>query len=173
MTPYKYCFHCGNATTIRHLEGRDRAYCTHCDRPLYENAKPTVAVLIEQDGRVLLLKRAIHPYYDHWDVPGGFLEADELPEDAAVREVREETGLTVSLTGFLGFALDRYVTGQDDAGHYSLVAYYGARPTGGTVATNAESSEARWFSRDELPALDRVAFESARDRLARWAGHKS
>jgi ADP-ribose pyrophosphatase YjhB (NUDIX family) len=169
VNPYAFCFRCGGPTVTRLLEGRDRAYCERCDRPLYENAKPTVGVLIVEDGRLLLVKRAIHPYYGYWDVPGGFLEADELPEAAALREVREETGLEIALTRTLGFGLDYYVVGADDVGHYSLVVYFDAHPTGGSLSLNAESSEARWFAPHELPPVEEIAFDSARVMLPRWA----
>ncbi|MFP5502108.1 MAG: NUDIX hydrolase [Candidatus Sericytochromatia bacterium] len=169
MGRYRYCHHCGTATTPRMIEGRERDYCEPCRRPLYDNAKPTVGVLVtDEAGRILLLKRAIQPYFGCWDIPGGFLEADEHPEAGALREVLEETGLEIALEAVLGHGLDHYQAGPDPAhAHYSLVVYYRARPVGGTLAVNAESSEAGWFAPEALPEPEAIAFESARELLGR------
>lgn len=169
MGRYRYCYHCGSATTTRMIEGRERDYCEPCARPLYDNAKPTVGVIVtDADGRILLLKRAIQPFFGCWDIPGGFLEAEEPPEVGAVREVEEETGLVVALGEVLGHGLDHYQAGPEPAhAHYSLVVYYRARPVGGALAVNAESSEARWFAPDALPEAEAIAFASARELLGR------
>lgn len=106
-------------------------------------------------GSLLLVRRAIEPFHGYWDIPGGFCDADEHPADAAVREVREETGLTVAITGFLGMWMDRYGGDGADA---TLNCYFHARPVGSRAMRidPAESSAAAWFAPDALP--DAVAF---------------
>lgn len=77
--------------------------CPHCGRSYstYRNPTPTVDVIIHEPGRgVVIIKRA-NPPYGH-ALPGGFIDEGEQAETAAVREMREETGLDVELTGLLG-----------------------------------------------------------------------
>ena len=64
-------------------------------------ARPSQA-LVERDGRLLLGRRAFDPSVGLWDLPGGFLEENEHPLDALVRELREETGLEIEPQGFVG-----------------------------------------------------------------------
>ncbi|MBV9357111.1 MAG: NUDIX domain-containing protein [Chloroflexi bacterium] len=76
----------------------------HPPRPLGQVLRHfTVAVFVVEDGRVLL---HFHRRLGKWLPPGGHVEADELPDDAALREVEEETGLLVRLVGGRGLALD-------------------------------------------------------------------
>jgi 8-oxo-dGTP diphosphatase len=120
-------------------------------------------VLIEQAGRVLLVRRNITPYRDHWDIPGGFVHESEHPTDAARREAREETGLEVQLTRLLGIFVDRYGEGAD----YTFNVYYRARVVGGTLAPADDAAEARWFAPGALPAA--LAFpDHERLVLAAW-----
>jgi ADP-ribose pyrophosphatase YjhB (NUDIX family) len=182
LARFRYCPTCGTQTVPKHAEGRERDYCPRCPRLLYDNAKPCAgALVVDSAGRLLLGKRAISPFCGLWDIPGGFLEADEHPEAGAVREVFEETGLRVELTGLLGVWMDSYRPGDDPAGwHHSLNFYYTARPAhgaavgGDALSPNNESSEIRWFSRDALPPMAEIAYENGRAALQAWldAGDK-
>lgn len=170
MGRYRYCPTCGTPTTPKQAEGRERDYCPACKRLLYDNAKPCAgALVVDERGRLLLGKRAISPFLGLWDIPGGFLEADEHPEAGAVREVFEETGLRVELSGLLGVWMDTYRAGDDPAlWHHSLNFYYLARPIGGGLTANAESSETRFFAREELPPLTAIAYDNGRAALQAW-----
>ena len=118
-----------------------------------------------RDGRVLLARRAIEPFKDCWDIPGGFLHEDEHPEDGVRREVLEETGLRVRLTGLLGIYMDRY--GSDDADEWTLNIYYLAEPLDDAEPRAADdASELAWFAPDELPAT--MAFKHEHQVLADW-----
>jgi ADP-ribose pyrophosphatase YjhB (NUDIX family) len=151
-------------------EGRERAHCPGCGRMIYENAKPCAgAIVLDDEGRILLGKRAIEPFFGLWDIPGGFLEAEEHPEVGARREVREETGLDVELTGLLGIWMDEYRPGADPSRwHHSMNFYYTARVVGGAIAGNGESSELRFFAPDALPPMDAIAYENGREALRSW-----
>jgi len=67
--------------------------CLHCCR--WERRGITADVIIKKDGRILLIKRANEPFRGFWALPGGYIEWDESAEDAAKREVEEETGLKI------------------------------------------------------------------------------
>jgi ADP-ribose pyrophosphatase YjhB (NUDIX family) len=108
-----------------------------------------------RDGKLLLMRRAHEPWRGRWDIPGGFCEADEHPAHTAAREAREETGLEVEITGFLGMWLDRY---PDPAGTaeqgVTLNAYYHGVPVAGSTvsaADPAEAAEVAWFEPEDVP----------------------
>ena len=68
-----------------------------------------------RDGKLLLVRRAIDPWHGLWDIPGGFCEAGEHPQQTVVREVREEVGLDIVVTGMLGIWMDTYGPGVGPA----------------------------------------------------------
>lgn len=170
MGRFRYCYGCGGATVERDDHGRARDYCPACDRLLYDNAKPCAGALVtDEAGRLLLVRRTIEPFAGYWDIPGGFLEADEHPEAGAVRELREETGLDVELTGLLGIYMDWYAPSADATRcHHSLNFYYSARVSGGALALDAEADAARWFAPDELPPFVEIAYDNGRRALSAW-----
>ncbi|HYH48452.1 MAG TPA: NUDIX domain-containing protein [Acidimicrobiia bacterium] len=152
MTPsvaYPFCSTCGKT-----LPGRPPVRCPACGVTHYANAKPCAGVLIMQDGRLLLLRRAIEPWRGMWDIPGGFCDPEEHPMLTAQREAREETGLDVDVTGFLGLWLDRYPDPSDPDADVTLNAYYHATVGAEVGAPDpAETTEIGWFSPDELPPI--------------------
>jgi ADP-ribose pyrophosphatase YjhB (NUDIX family) len=111
------------------------------------------AVIIEEDC-VLLVKRARPPLQDRWSIPGGVLEVGELVREAAVREVREETGLIVEPGDLLG-VYDRVLRNPEQRVqyHYVLIDFL-CRRVGGELQAADDAAEVRWFARDELPDLE-------------------
>jgi 8-oxo-dGTP diphosphatase len=113
-----------------------------------------VGAIIIENSRVVLVKRAHPPLQAQWSIPGGVLEVGELVRDAAIREAREETGLTVEPGELLG-VYDRVL--RDPSGrvqyHYVLVDFL-CRRVSGELAAAGDAAAARWFTRDELPALN-------------------
>jgi ADP-ribose pyrophosphatase YjhB (NUDIX family) len=145
---WRFCPICGEA--IEKVE--DRAECPACGYVGYANAVPGAeAVCLDEQGRVLLGRRAFDPGKDLWDLPGGFLHEDELPVDGLVREVREETGLEIEPQEFLGFWLEPY------DGRIVLCLAWTARATGKGRAAD-DLVELRWFAPGELPPPSELAF---------------
>ena len=113
-----------------------------------------VGAIIIENSRVVLVKRAHPPLQAQWSIPGGVLEVGELVRDAAVREAREETGLTVEPGELLG-VYDRVLRDPDGRVqyHYVLVDFLCRRVSGELQAAD-DAAAVRWFTREELPALN-------------------
>ena len=116
------------------------------------------AVIVETDragkDRVVLVTRGHPPIQGQWSIPGGVLEVGELVREAAIREAREETGLTVEPGELLG-VFDRVLRHADGRVqyHYVLVDFL-CRPVGGELLAASDAVEVRWFACEELPALN-------------------
>jgi ADP-ribose pyrophosphatase YjhB (NUDIX family) len=160
---WRFCPRC--ATELGH--SFERVECPSCGFVAHSNSETTVgALVVDGEGRLLLVRRARDPYGGTWDVPGGFLNEDEHPLDALRRELREETGLEVEPTDFVGAQLDRYGTGPDAPTTPNL--YWTARVTGGEPEAGDDAAELRWFPPDGLPPDDEIGFPNVRDVLRAW-----
>jgi 8-oxo-dGTP diphosphatase len=115
------------------------------------------AVIVDHhrdENRVLLIRRGTAPLLGEWSLPGGVLECGETLREAVVREAREETGLVVETGEMLG-VYERLI--RDDEGrlryHYVLIDFL-CRPVSGDLEAGSDAEDVRWFTRDELPALN-------------------
>jgi 8-oxo-dGTP diphosphatase len=113
-----------------------------------------VGAIIIEDARVVLVKRLHPPLQAEWSIPGGVLEVGELVREAAIREAREETGLTVEPGELLG-VYDRVLRDREKRVqyHYVLIDFL-CRRVAGELAAASDAAEVRWFRREELPALN-------------------
>ena len=123
--------------------------------------RAVAAVLRDDTGRVLLVKRGNEPDRGAWSLPGGRIEADELPIDAVIREMREETGLTVDVDGLLG----QVERPHPDGGRYVIDDFAVSNPRGALLAAD-DATDAQWFAADALRSL-RVTPELL-EHLSRW-----
>jgi len=142
-----YCPLCAAALVQGSWEGRARLRCGTCSFVLYENpAAASAGLVLDDQARVLLVRRAIEPFRGQWALPAGYQEIDELPAEAAVREVFEESGIRVEVLSlfdliFVPEALRRPAN----------VAIYLCRPLGGELRAGEDALEAAWFALDMLP----------------------
>ena len=95
--PYQYCPCCGTAFIRQELHGRDRLVCSACQFIFWQNPVVGVAVIVLQDDRIVLARRARGVYKGTWCIPCGYVEYDEDVRQAAQREFQEETGLLVEV----------------------------------------------------------------------------
>ena len=141
-------------------EHRDRAACVACGFIAYINPRLVVTTIpVLDDGRVMLLRRAIEPGYGAWAQPGGFLEADETAIQGAVRETMEETGLEVEPLSIVGL----YSRPQAAI----VVVAFEARIVGGQARVTPEALEVRPFEPDAIPWAQ-VAFDTSVWALSDW-----
>jgi len=159
--PHHFCPRCGAPLTLRALDadgngGEKIPVCTLCGRIHFANAKPCAGALVVREGAVLLIRRTQAPFLGAWDIPGGFLNVDETPEAAVIREVREEANVEIRLLDFLGFYLDAYRF-QDETS--TTLNIYFVAETEDAPSAGAEADAWRWFPIEALP--ERIAFEHA------------
>jgi ADP-ribose pyrophosphatase YjhB (NUDIX family) len=132
--------------------------CASCDTSHWLDAKPCAGALVTRRGRLMLVRRAFDPWRGAWDIPGGFCGPREHPKDAAVREVREETGLVVHVGDVLGMWIDTYAPEGPGADKVTLNIYFHATAEGEAEERTDpnEVAEIGWFAPEELPT--HVAF---------------
>lgn len=107
-----------------------------------------VGAVVVMEGRVLLVRRGNEPLKGHWSLPGGLLELGESLTDGVIREVREETGLTVEPVELIEL-LDRiYREGERVRYHY-VIADYLCRVAGGALRAASDADAVRWVERAE------------------------
>lgn len=156
MRPNFPCARCGRALT-RKPATRKRPVaiaCPRCRFLMYDYPRPACGVLVVRDEAVLLLRRAAPPRIGRVDIPGGFLEAGEGLAQAARRELREETGLTVGTLTFLGLYWDRYEL-RGFGRFPTMNVYFAAHHRRGTPVGADDAASAEWVPFASLPRLRR------------------
>ncbi len=156
-----YCPCCGHPLEDHLLFGRMRRKCPSCGFVFFREPKVAAGVLVERDGKVLLVKRSVDPNKGDWALPAGFVEIDEGPVQGALREFTEETGFIGIITGLLGVFHNR----TDPRGPIVIILYR-AQIVGGELHPADDAEEVKFFARDELPK--NIAFASTRRALLRW-----
>ena len=161
---YRFCPLCGAALEPRALKPREpeRPACPACGYVYYANPKVAVGTIIRiDDGRLVLVRRAIEPGYGRWVFPGGFVDRGEALMAAAVREAREECGLAVRLDGLVNI--------YSYANHTPVIVVYASTAIGGTLARDDESLEVALFAERDIP-WDALAFQSTHHALQDYFG---
>lgn len=107
-----------------------------------------VAAIITKDNKIFATQRGYGDFKDGWEFPGGKVEPGEKPEDAIVREIKEELGADIKVTGFLTTVEHDY-----PQFHLSMDCFW-AELEDGTEMTLLEHEAAKWLARDELDSVD-------------------
>ncbi len=155
----RFCPQCGHELEQREQDGRLRDVCASCAFVYYHNPLPGVAVIVDWQGGVVLVRRKHPPQQGGWCFPAGFVEVGESSEEAAVRECREETGLQVAISDLVG------VYSFDDETQGGIVIFYTAEAEGGMLRAGDDASEVCSFPLKEMPQL---SFRTHREALDRW-----
>ncbi len=155
----RYCVRCGGVMRTGEFQGKARRICTQCRYIHFVEPRVAVGAMIVREQRLLLVQRTFSPEKGKWCLPAGYLDPGELPEEAARREVLEETGLEVTIGELEAVYGDK--SGQGAA----IMLVYNAEITAGQLQAADDAAAADYFPLDALPEL---AFDSTRD-IARRA----
>lgn len=109
------------------------------------------AVVFNDAGEILLIRRGKPPHYGRWMVPGGTLEWGETLEEATVREVREETGIDIVIESFVEI-IEAIIPG--DSGFHYVIMDYAARAVSGSLQAGSDALDAAWVSPEGLSSLE-------------------
>lgn len=161
--PPRYCPHCAHPLEEKEAFDRLRLTCPVCGYVHFRDPKAGVSVVVEQNGQILLVQRAIEPGQGLWGLPSGFIEWDESAEHAAIRECQEETGLTVDNLQLL--EVTHYT---EDFRGPGINLTFRAEVVGGRLHPGDEALAARFFAPAELPSPGQIAFASHYRLLERW-----
>jgi ADP-ribose pyrophosphatase YjhB (NUDIX family) len=143
---------------VRRLVGeRSRAVCPVCRHVHYENPLPVAsAVVLDEDRRLLCIRRGNEPLRGEWCLPIGFAELGETIEQACLRELREEAGLEGRVLRLLGAS-----TQESDFYGDLLVVSFLVQPMGGEIRAGDDAVEVGWFPLDAHPPLAFSANDAA------------
>ena len=153
----RFCPACAASLESKEIFGHKRPVCPDCGRVIFYDPKVAVICIVPREGKVLMIRRATNLGYGLWGLPGGYVDRGEVVEQAAAREVWEETGLRVETGDLIGLF--------SEPGNPVIVVAYAAQETGGTLAAGPEALEVGFFNVDSLPEL---AFPRDREVLGTW-----
>lgn len=161
LRPFVYCPRDGTKLVPTRIDGRDRPGCPVCGFADFMHVQVGANAIVERDGKVLLVKLNYGPREGRWSLPGGLVENDETPEEAAMRETQEETGFTIALDGLLAAFMR-------PGAPICIVTYRAHILRGELRIAPEELSDAAFFPREELPPLEELAWPSTVHGLDAW-----
>ena len=162
---FSYCPVCGGQLETSKMKENEpsRLLCSACNFVFYLDPKVVACTILEKEGEILLLRRAINPRKGKWVMPGGYVDRGEEVRAAAVRETEEECGLKIRIQSLLGV--------YSYPGRWAVVVVYEGRYISGDLIQGDESLEAGWFSQSRIP-WDDLAFQSTTDALKDYCMRK-
>ncbi len=146
----KFCLRCGARLESRaDREGKTRAICPACGWVFYKNPIPAVAVVVlNPQNELLLVKRLFEPNPGEWALPSGYMEINLSPEENAIEEMREETGLEGGIGHFIG-----WYYGHSPIYERVLSLGFRMRIKGGNLQAGDDAAEAKFYPLDSLPPV--------------------
>jgi ADP-ribose pyrophosphatase YjhB (NUDIX family) len=169
-----FCNFCGKELVTDVLEGKERLVCDSCKEIHYENPLPVAAVvLVNREREILLVKRANEPSKDMWCFPIGFAETGESIEEAALRELQEETGVEGRIVQLVD------VCSETNAFYGELlIVTFEAEKLGGQEKAGDDALDCQYFPIKNLPRLafpsqERVVEKFIELKKDLWSMHDS
>jgi ADP-ribose pyrophosphatase YjhB (NUDIX family) len=155
-----YCLRCGTLLESKERAGKIRPVCPSCEWIFFPDPKVAAGVLVCNDSKILLVRRANSPKKGYWTLPVGFIDAGESPHHAAIRECEEETGLKINIVNLL----DVYYGQEHPRGAHILILYKG-EIIEGKMKAGDDVDRVGFFSHKSLPPL---AFSTTRIIIDRF-----
>jgi ADP-ribose pyrophosphatase YjhB (NUDIX family) len=146
----------------RDFNGKKKLACPSCTFVHWDNPREVAVVLVpapDRSGRLLLIKRLIAPRIGCFALPGGFVDKGEGPEEAAIREVFEETGIIVKI--------ERHLRSVPIPQANQILTFYLATAIGGTLTNSYETDAVDYYSPEALPG--EIAFPTHLEAIQTWA----
>ncbi|MCX8063937.1 MAG: NUDIX domain-containing protein [Candidatus Hydrogenedentes bacterium] len=149
--PWNFCPACGQRLNEENDGEKLRPFCNTCQKFYYHNPIPvTACIVLNHNSEILLTRRAVDPAKGEWCLPGGFMELAETPEESAIRELAEETGLIakeedLKMLGVFSFS-------SKTKGGILMICYF-VKKWDGILSPGSDVSEAVFFPSYKLPHL--------------------
>jgi len=158
---FNICPLCGTALEWDFIEGKDRKFCKSCKFIDYKNPLPVALAIPVRDKKFLMIKRGIPPRLGAWGFPSGFIESGETAEEACLRELKEEAGLSGKIVRLVGVHRidDKEIHGD------MLVVMYLVAVEEGEPRPGPEEQDARFFNADEMPEFYVSRFKHLLDEI--------
>ncbi|MDE0198840.1 MAG: NUDIX domain-containing protein [Caldilineaceae bacterium] len=161
---FRYCPYCASPVVEEVRFNALRPVCSACEFVQFLDPKVAVIALVQHGEKVLLIQRAVDPGKGAWSLPGGYMDAGEMPHEALQRELHEEVGLRTSI----GDLIDIFPMVNGEGDRIGIVLAFQGEPAGSPeipfVADDAQ--DAGWFCAEEIPK--ELAFESTETLLKNW-----
>ena len=146
---FRFCPICKQSLSESRIEGRVKLVCSKCSWVDYKNPVPVVVcVAINNKSQIFIAKRNFAPGINRWALPGGFIEANEIPEKACLRELKEETGLEGKAAELVGV----YIRKAKKYGNL-LVIGYRVNVMHENIYVNEEIRDGRFVEYSKLPHI--------------------
>ncbi len=147
MKKYNYCPLCATPLQTAIIDGKERKFCPSCNFVDYKNPLPVATAVAMRNNKFLLIKRGLPPRKGTWAAPAGFIELGETPEEACLRELKEETGLSGKIVRLIG------TTRMHDTEIYGdmLLVKYLVKLEEGKPSPGKEVEDAKFFNFMDLP----------------------
>jgi ADP-ribose pyrophosphatase YjhB (NUDIX family) len=153
----KYCPRCATELTTRFEGGRDRIACPACSFMFFGDFSIGCGGVVIRDNKALLIRRGHEPGRGWWQIPGGYVEHDEVVTHAVEREVLEEAGVTATVVDVLGLRHSVGGTGSIGGPSSNVYVIFRLQPVSGEPACDGnEVTGAGYFSLDEIDKMERV-----------------
>ena len=161
---FQFCPFCASPVVEEVRFNALRPVCSACGFVQFPDPKVAVIALVLHQSRVLLIQRAVDPAKGKWSLPGGYMDAGEMPKEALKRELLEEVGMSANI----GELIEIFPMVNDEGNRIGIVLAFLGKPSVSPeipfVADDAQ--DAGWFSADQIPA--ELAFESTESLLNDW-----
>ncbi len=159
-----FCPQCGQKTLSQY--STKQFVCTHCQFTYFHNPAAAVMVVIIVEDELLIAIRGREPGLGGWDLPGGFVDPDESLEQAAVREIQEELGLTIDTLHYQGSFSNTYC--YKNVEYKTCDTFFICQlPTKPTLIAQDDVAEVMWVNKRNIE-LERFAFLSTRQAVSQW-----